>query len=121
MRVAIAGASVVAGAWGESGEAAYQLFVPAAAADAVARAVAAAAEGAELEVGDADVLEVLRIEAGTPRQGAELGPDVLPAETGLIGRAVSLIKGCYTGQEIVARMESRGTASHRLVGLRFPP
>jgi folate-binding protein YgfZ len=114
----IAGAGVVACAWGWSGEAAYQIFAPAEAADAVARAFAVAG-GADLVSGDAEVLEVLRIEAGTPRQGAELGPDVLPAETGLVGRAVSLAKGCYTGQEIVARMASRGAASHRLVGLRF--
>jgi folate-binding protein YgfZ len=58
-----------------------------------------AAGGDELERGDAETLEVLRIEAGTPRQGAELSEDVLPAETGLVGRAVNLAKGCYTGQE----------------------
>jgi folate-binding protein YgfZ len=116
--LAIAGAEAIAWAWGWSGGPAYQLFAPAAEADAVARAFADAG-GAELEVGDAEVLEVLRIEAGDPQQGAELGPDVLPGETGLVGRAVSLSKGCYTGQEIVARMESRGAASHRLVGLRL--
>ena len=116
--VTIAGASVVACAWGWSGESAYQLFVPAAAADRVAAAIAATAREGELEIADAEVLEVLRIEAGTPSQGRELGEDVLPAETGLVGRAVSTTKGCYTGQEIVARMESRGSASHRLVGLR---
>jgi folate-binding protein YgfZ len=116
--LSLAGADVVACAWGWSGEPAYQLFVPAGASDAVARAFSEAG-GAQLERGDAEVLEVLRIEAGTPRQGAELGEDVLPAETGLVGRAVSLSKGCYTGQEIVARMESRGSASHRLVGLHF--
>jgi len=113
-----AGASAIACAWGWSGEPAYQLFAPAAAADAIARAFARAG-GDALEPGDAEALEVLRIEAGTPAQGAELGEDVLPAEAGLVGRAVSLTKGCYTGQEIVARMESRGSASHRLVGLRF--
>jgi folate-binding protein YgfZ len=112
----IAGTGVIACAWGWSGEAAYQLFAPEAEADAVAAAFADVG-GADLEAGDAEVLEVLRIEAGTPRQGAELGPDVLPAEAGLVGRAVSLSKGCYTGQEIVARMESRDASSHRLVGL----
>ena len=115
--VVIAGVPIVACAWGWSGEAAYQLLVPAAAAQAVERAIAAAARG-ELEIADAEVLEVLRIEAGTPRQGRELNEEVLPAEAGLVGSAVSTTKGCYTGQEIVARMESRGSASHRLVGLR---
>jgi folate-binding protein YgfZ len=119
VELAIAGAPTIASAWSWSGETAYQLFVPAAAAEAVERAITAAG-GAELERGDAETLEVLRIEAGTPRQGFELNEDVLPAEAGLLGRAVSLSKGCYTGQEIVARMQSRGSASHRLVGLCFP-
>jgi folate-binding protein YgfZ len=116
--VAIAGVTAVVSAWGWSGEAAYQIFAPAEAAPSIAAAFAAAG-GAQLERGDADALEVLRIEAGTPRIGAELGLDALPAEAGLIGRAVSLRKGCYTGQEIVARMESRGIVSHRLGGLRL--
>jgi folate-binding protein YgfZ len=116
--VEMAGAPVVVCAWGWSGEAAYQIFAPAAAADVVAGAITPAARAGEFEIGDAEVLEVLRIEAGTPRQGSELNEDVLPAEAGLVGRAVSTSKGCYTGQEIVARMESRGSASHRLVGLR---
>ena len=51
-----------------------------------------------------------------PRLHRELGEDVLPPEAGLVARAVSLAKGCYTGQEIVARLVSRGAASHRLVG-----
>jgi folate-binding protein YgfZ len=114
----IAGRPVIACAWGFSGETAYQLFARVEDAEAVSTAVAAAG-GADLEPGDGEALEILRIEAGTPRLGRELGEDVLPAEAGLIGAAVSLSKGCYTGQEIVARMHSRGSASHRLVGLRF--
>ena len=114
----LGGAPVVVGAWGWSGEAALQLFAPVADAEAVRAAVAGVA-GEELVRGDAAVLEVLRVEAGRPRFGAELGPDVLPAEVGLVGHSVSVTKGCYTGQEIVARMEARDAAAHRLVGLRF--
>jgi folate-binding protein YgfZ len=44
---------------------------------------------------------------------------VLPAETGLFERAVSLTKGCYLGQEIVARMHARGQVARRLVGIRM--
>jgi folate-binding Fe-S cluster repair protein YgfZ len=44
---------------------------------------------------------------------------VLPAEAHLIERAVSFAKGCYTGQEIVARLDARGQVQHLLVGLRF--
>jgi folate-binding protein YgfZ len=51
---------------------------------------------------------VLRIEAGLPAMGAELTDRTIPAEAGLIERAVSLTKGCYTGQELVARIDARG-------------
>lgn len=63
-------------------------------------------EGAEL-VG-ADAFEATRIEAGVPRMGAELTEKTIPAETGLVARTVSFTKGCYTGQELVARIDSRG-------------
>ena len=53
-------------------------------------------------------------------EGAEASaPGVLPAETGLFGRAVSLTKGCYLGQEIVARMYARGQVARQIVGLRL--
>ena len=61
------------------------------------------------EVDRAD-LEVLRIRAGWPVMGAEIGPRTIPAELGpcLISKSVSFTKGCYTGQELVARIDSRG-------------
>ena len=61
------------------------------------------------EAGRAD-LEVLRIRAGWPIMGAEIGPRTIPAELGpsLISKSVSFTKGCYTGQELVARIDSRG-------------
>lgn len=49
-----------------------------------------------------------RLEAAWPAMGKELDEDTIPAETGLVDRAASLTKGCYTGQELVARIESRG-------------
>lgn len=54
-------------------------------------------------------LEVLRIKAGIPRAGAEIDERTIPAEVGLVGRCVSFTKGCYTGQELVARLDARGT------------
>ena len=62
-----------------------------------------------VEAGRAD-LEVLRIRAGWPVMGAEIGPRTIPAELGpsLISKSVSFTKGCYTGQELVARIDSRG-------------
>jgi folate-binding protein YgfZ len=59
-------------------------------------------------------LERLRIEAGTPRFGHELDDRVLPAETGLVERAVSFTKGCYPGQEPIARQHHRGKVNRRL-------
>ncbi|HEX2040010.1 MAG TPA: hypothetical protein VHF47_09810, partial [Acidimicrobiales bacterium] len=49
-----------------------------------------------------------RLDAGWPAMGKELDEDTIPAETGLVERAVSFTKGCYTGQELVARIDSRG-------------
>ncbi|HEV2069832.1 MAG TPA: glycine cleavage T C-terminal barrel domain-containing protein [Acidimicrobiales bacterium] len=55
-----------------------------------------------------EAYEALRIEAGVPRMGAELDNSTIPAATGMVERAVSFTKGCYTGQELVARIDSRG-------------
>jgi folate-binding protein YgfZ len=52
--------------------------------------------------------EVRRIEAALPRMGAELDAATIPAEAGVVERSVSFTKGCYTGQELVARIDSRG-------------
>ena len=63
--------------------------------------------------GDAD-LERLRIEAATPLYGRELDDRVLPAEAGLEERAISFTKGCYPGQEPIARQHYRGKVNRRL-------
>ena len=59
-------------------------------------------------------LERLRIEAATPRYGREIDDRVLPAEAGLDERAISFSKGCYPGQEPVARQHFRGKVNRRL-------
>jgi aminomethyltransferase len=59
-------------------------------------------------------LELLRIRAGTPRWGHEIDDRVLPAEAGLDERAISFTKGCYPGQEPVARLRYRGHANRSL-------
>ena len=115
-----AGHRICVAAFGWSGAPGFQLIAPAGAEASLAAALRAAApQGVDLVEGDAEVLEILRVEAGIPRLHRELDEDVLPAEAGLMARAVSLEKGCYTGQEIVARIHSRGAESHRLVALRF--
>jgi folate-binding protein YgfZ len=63
-------------------------------------------------------LEILRTEAGIPRFGADFGPDNFPQETG-IEEAVSYTKGCYLGQEVVARIHYRGGVQKLLRGLVF--
>jgi tRNA-modifying protein YgfZ len=64
-------------------------------------------------------LEPLRIQAGTPRWGREIDDRVLPAEAGLVERAVSFAKGCYPGQEPIARLHYRGHANRGLRVLRL--
>lgn len=116
--VSIAGASVLVARFGWSGEEAAQIFVPRADATRVRDGLLDALASTGGCAGSPDALEVLRIEAGRPRLGAELSEDVLPPEARL-EYAISYTKGCYTGQEIVARLRSRGHVNHLLVGLRF--
>lgn len=52
--------------------------------------------------------EALRVEAGIPAMGAELDAKTIPAEADLVDRTVDFTKGCYTGQELVARLDARG-------------
>ena len=69
---------------------------------------------------DAQAYDGLRIRAGVPRMGSELDESTIPASAGVVERSVSFTKGCYTGQELVARIDSRGdkvpTKLRRVVG-----
>jgi folate-binding protein YgfZ len=67
----------------------------------------------------AEAAEILRIEAGRPRFGAEMGTATMPAEAGIVEQAVSFTKGCYIGQETVARLHYKGKPNRHLRGLRF--
>jgi folate-binding protein YgfZ len=77
-------------------------------------------DGEEL---DANELELLRILARTPRYGREIDDRVLPAEAGLTETHVDFQKGCYPGQEPIARLHYRGHANRslRLLALDDPP
>jgi len=66
-----------------------------------------------------DAAEIVRIESGRPRFGADMNTDAMPAEAGIVERAVDFEKGCYIGQEPVARLHYRGRPNRRLVGLRL--
>jgi folate-binding protein YgfZ len=63
-------------------------------------------------------LEVLRVEQGTPRFGADMDEKTIPLEANL-QRAIHYQKGCYIGQEVIARATFRGHVNRHLVGLRF--
>ncbi len=66
-----------------------------------------------------DAAECLRIEHGRPRYGIDLDDTVIPQEAGLNERAVSFTKGCYVGQETVARLHYKGKPNRHLRGLRL--
>jgi folate-binding protein YgfZ len=92
--------------------------------DVLCAAEDAAAVGAALEAAGAArvseaAAEVVRVERGRPRWGLELDEGVIPQEAGLNERAVSFTKGCYVGQETVARLHYRGKPNRHLRGLRL--
>ena len=66
-----------------------------------------------------ETAEILRVESGRPRLGYELGDDVIPQEAGINERAISFTKGCYVGQETVARLFYKGKPNRHLRGLRL--
>jgi folate-binding protein YgfZ len=88
------------------------------AADA-AGTVATALLAAGAEPVDEPAAEVLRVERGRPRYGSDLDDTVIPQEAGLNDRAVSFTKGCYVGQETVARLFYKGKPNRTLRGLRL--
>jgi folate-binding protein YgfZ len=63
--------------------------------------------------------EIVRVEYGRPRYGVDLDDSVIPQEAGLNERAVSFTKGCYVGQETVARLHYKGRPNRHLRGLRL--
>jgi folate-binding protein YgfZ len=66
-----------------------------------------------------EAVEILRIESGTPRFGSEMDTATMPAEAGIVARTVSFSKGCYIGQETVARLHYKGKPNRHLRGLRL--
>jgi tRNA-modifying protein YgfZ len=87
------------------------------AADTERVAAALAAGGAT--AADEAAAEVRRVESGRPRYGVDLDDTVIPQEAGLNARAVSFDKGCYVGQETVARLYFRGKPNRHLRGLKL--
>jgi folate-binding protein YgfZ len=69
---------------------------------------------------DNEVLEIARIEAGLPKYGTDFNDENLLPETALEEIAASYTKGCFLGQEVLARIKSQGSPTRALVGLTFP-
>jgi len=107
-RAEIAGVTVVLVAT----DVGVDVFVPAESKELVAAELGVQAVGEE-------AAEVLRVETGRPRYGVDLDEGVIPQEAGLNERAVSFTKGCYVGQETVARLHYRGKPNRHLRGLRL--
>ena len=97
-----------------SGEEAFELIGPRDALDEAWQRLAAALPQHDGRVFGEEAFDVLRVEAGVPRFGAEIDEQVMPAEAGVVDRAVSFTKGCYIGQEPVARLHYRGHANRGL-------
>jgi folate-binding protein YgfZ len=112
--IELAGAQLLVARRLPIGGASWTLYPPAEQLDAVRDALGAV--GAQPL--DAETLDVLRVEQGYGAFGRELSQEYIPLETGLLD-AVSFTKGCYVGQEIIARMESRGRLAKVLRGLKL--
>lgn len=97
----------------------FDLFVPAEAVGRVLEALGGAAAGLGGRLCGWDALERVRIEAGVPRFGADMDATTLPPEAGLDQRAISYRKGCYIGQEVIARIRTYGHVARALRGLRL--
>ena len=101
----------------ETGERDYEVFIPAdGLVEAWERLLEAGRAHAITPVGS-QALESLRMEAGIPKAGPDLNEEIVPPEANLEGKAFSLSKGCYPGQEVVARMDTYGSVRRHLVGL----
>ena len=91
------------------------LFCPAADRD---RLLAALTDAGAVEVSP-EAVEIVRVEAGVPRFGAEMDAGTMPAEAAIVEDAVSFTKGCYIGQETVARLHYKGKPNRHLRGLKL--
>ena len=101
----------------ETGERDVEILMPNDAMDQAWSRLWKAGETVGLRAFGTEARESLRIEAGIPKLGPDLNERIVPPEANLEGKAFSLSKGCYPGQEVVARMDTYGTVKRRLVGL----
>ena len=117
-RVRISGADVVLVRSDAAGVAGFDVIAN----DADIPRVEAALIGAGAVRATGEDAEIVRIESGRPRFGADMDEDTIPLEAGLEDRAISRTKGCYVGQEVIVRVIDRGhgRVARRLVGFTLP-
>jgi len=101
----------------ETGELDLEILLPADAVSAAWGQLMTAGAPFGIKPIGAQARELLRIEAGLPHAGPDLNEEIVPPEASLEGKAFSLSKGCYPGQEVVARMDTYGNVRRHLVGL----
>lgn len=101
----------------ETGEVDLEILLPADAVVAAWTGLMEAGAAFGIKPVGTQAREALRIEAGIPKAGPDLNEEIVPPEAGLEGKAFSLSKGCYPGQEVVARMDTYGSVRRHLVGL----
>lgn len=114
----VGGAEVVVGAAEPIAGSGYRVAGHRADSSRVWQALADAGAPIGLRDAGATVLEILRVESGLPAAGHELGEEWNPLEAGL-EHAISFTKGCYTGQEVVARLKTYKKVQRSLCGLRL--
>lgn len=100
-----------------TGEEGFDLIAPAEAAAALWKALWEAGAPAGLQALGHAALESLRVEAGIPRYGPDMNENTFPPEAGLEEKAISYTKGCYMGQETIARIKTYGQVHRKLVGV----
>ncbi len=98
----------------------YLLLVDPAAAETVWTTIRQQGEAFEGRAVGLEALDTLRIESGTPRFGVDMTEATIPIEANLQD-AISYTKGCYVGQEVIARVDARGHVNRQLVGLLLGP
>jgi folate-binding protein YgfZ len=101
-----------------TGETGFDLVTDAAAAPLLWERLVEAVRRVGGQAAGWEALNILRVEAGLPWWGHELDPSIVPLEARL-ERAISMTKGCYIGQEIIARIDARGQVNNLMAGLRL--
>ena len=111
------GQAVAVAESGYPGTSGYRILLPADALPAAWSAIVDSGKESLVKAVGLDALEAVRIEAGVPRFGSDMSEENFPPEARIEDRALSYTKGCYMGQETIARIKTYGHVNRLLVGL----